>query len=104
MVEQTTTVREIGPEDPRVFTWGKEEYLLFNDVPRSSVESKKIIRGMRMQVIRAAFSAVNQYRLHCPKRIFPTPGPVMELQVPNHQRLEKNFSPIGELDGSYLFR
>eukprot|EP00050_Salpingoeca_kvevrii_P002412 m.193201 g.193201 ORF g.193201 m.193201 type:complete len:95 (+) comp10603_c2_seq15:684-968(+) len=40
--------REIGPEDPRVFRWGNEHFMAFNDLPHES--SNKLIRCMKIQV------------------------------------------------------
>lgn len=75
------SLRQLGPEDPRVFSWDKEQFIAVNGPPLRWSSDAFNVRCMKIQ------------------RIFPNPSPIVDLTFAVSEkrklgRIEKNWSPI----------
>jgi len=76
-VGKTAHDRQLGPEDPRVFAWGAEQYVAVNGPPLRPLASSRTIRNMKIQ------------------KIFPAVGEPVDLDLgAGMERYEKNWAPI----------
>ena len=70
--------RELGPEDPRLFTVSNRTFIIFNALPtdRTTLEIGRTIRNLKVQ------------------QVDPVLGMPLELTLPQQGRVEKNWAPF----------
>ena len=73
---------QLGPEDPRIFTWGDDVYLVYNAPPSGEHWTEAGQRRMKLQ------------------RLFPSVLDPVDLVIPQPNLKEKNWAPIGPNDNN----
>ena len=79
---------QLGPEDPRVFAWGDDVYVVYNGPPSGDDWTEAGQRRMKLQ------------------RLLPSTTDPVDLVIPNPSLKEKNWAPIApndDSDAEFLF-